>query len=235
MLLRLILIRVTLLFMHGKTLPAQPVRKSRPGASGPALGVVLALHAAAIVLLLHYQPRPSSAQATVLNVSLITLPQPLPVEAPPAPPEIQPKPERKVARAAPPAPVEAPSPIAISAPSVPPSPPAAEVAASAPLAPPAPPASVVLPRFDADYLRNPAPAYPALARRMGEQGRVLLRVRVRPDGTPDSVSLRQSSGSTRLDEAALDTVRKWRFVPARQGDTPVSAAVIVPIVFSLEG
>lgn len=193
---------------------------------------MLALHAAAIVLLLHYQPRTSSAQADVLHVSLITLPQALPVEAPPAPPEIQPKPVRKVARAAPPAPVEAPSPTAISAPPVPPSLPAAEVVASAP---PAPPAPIVLPRFDADYLQNPAPAYPAMARRMGEQGRVLLRVVVRPDGSPDSVVLKQSSGSARLDEAALDAVRRWRFVPARQGSTPVTAAVLVPIVFSLEG
>jgi len=63
----------------------------------------------------------------------------------------------------------------------------------------------------------------------------VLRVVVKPDGTPDAVALRQSSGSARLDEAALEAVRRWRFVPARQGDTPVSAAVIVPIVFSLEG
>jgi protein TonB len=58
---------------------------------------------------------------------------------------------------------------------------------------------------------------------------------VRADGTPESVALRQTSGSPRLDEAALEAVRKWRFVPARQGSTPISAAVIVPIVFSLEG
>jgi protein TonB len=74
-----------------------------------------------------------------------------------------------------------------------------------------------------------------LSRRIGEHGRVLLRVVVRPDGTPESVELRQSSGSPRLDEAALDAVRKWRFVPARRGDVPITAAVIVPIVFALEG
>ncbi|MND04249.1 Gram-negative bacterial tonB protein [compost metagenome] len=58
---------------------------------------------------------------------------------------------------------------------------------------------------------------------------------VRPDGTPGNVELRRSSGSQRLDDAALEAVRKWRFVPARQGSTPVTAAVLVPIVFSLEG
>lgn len=202
-----------------------------------ALFVVIGLHAAFITMMLYYQPKSNSAQANVMHVSMITLPQVLPVEAPPEPPRPKPKPKvvRKVERTTPPAPIEAPSPTAISAPPVPPAPPEAEVVASAPPAPPAPPAPIVLPRFDADYLQNPAPSYPSMARRMGEQGRVLLRVVVRPDGLPDSVALRQSSGSPRLDEAALEAVRKWRFVPAKQGATPVTAAVIVPIVFSLEG
>jgi protein TonB len=74
-----------------------------------------------------------------------------------------------------------------------------------------------------------------MSRRAGEQGRVMLRVVVRPDGTPQSVEVRSSSGWQRLDEAALDAVRRWRFVPARQGNVPITAAVIVPIAFSLEG
>jgi periplasmic protein TonB len=202
---------------------------------------VAGLHATVLLWLLHYEPRFSAAQADVMHVSLITPPAPLPIEQPPASPQPKPKPvQKKVQRVmAPPPPVEAPSEAAISVPPAPPTPPAPEepasVIASAAASPPAPPAPLVLPRFDADYLRNPPPAYPALSRRVGEQGKVLLRVVVRPDGTPDSVVLRQSSGSARLDEAALEAVRKWRFVPARQGNTPVSAAVIVPIVFSLEG
>jgi len=47
--------------------------------------------------------------------------------------------------------------------------------------------------------------------------------------------LKTSSGSPRLDQAALDTVKRWRFVPARQGDQSVAAWVVVPISFSLEG
>jgi len=208
--------------------------RQRKRQSPVALFVVIGLHAGFLTMMLYYQPKSNTAQANILSVSMITLPQVLPVEAPPEPPT--PKPVvRKVERITPPAPIEAPSQTAISAPPVPPAPPAAEVVASAPPAPPAPPAPIVLPRFDAAYLQNPAPVYPAMARRMGEQGRVLLRVVVKPDGTPDSVALRQSSGSTRLDEAALEAVRKWRFVPARQGSTPVTAAVLVPIVFSLEG
>jgi protein TonB len=130
----------------------------------------------------------------------------------------------------PPPSLETPSQTAISVPPLPPEPEVVAVADPEP----APPAPIVPPRFDADYLQNPPPVYPAPSRRAGEQGRVLLRVVVRPDGTAQSVELRQSSGSQRLDEAALEAVRRWRFVPARQGSVPISAAVIVPIVFSLE-
>ncbi len=99
---------------------------------------------------------------------------------------------------------------------------------------PAPPA-VEAPRFDAAYLQNPPPVYPPLARRLREEGKVLLRVLVNADGGAERVELRDSSGSTRLDGAALDTVKRWRFAPARQGERPVAAWVIVPISFSLEG
>jgi protein TonB len=70
---------------------------------------------------------------------------------------------------------------------------------------------------------------------MGEAGRVILRVLVTPTGSPERVELRTSSGSTRLDGAALETVQRWKFVPARQGETPVPAWVLVPILFTLEG
>lgn len=89
------------------------------------------------------------------------------------------------------------------------------------------------PRFDADYLDNPAPAYPRLSRRLREQGTVLLRVYVESNGAPTRVELKQSSGHTRLDEAALDAVQRWRFLPARQGDAAVAGWVIVPLSFSL--
>ena len=95
-------------------------------------------------------------------------------------------------------------------------------------------APVIAPSFDATYLRNPPPQYPLLARRKGEQGTVMLRVLVRRNGEPGSVSLEQTSGSERLDAAALDTVRRWRFVPARQNGQPVDAPVLVPIVFRLQ-
>jgi protein TonB len=100
---------------------------------------------------------------------------------------------------------------------------------------PAEPAPIQAPRFDAAYLQNPAPAYPPVSRRLGEEGRVLLRVLVSEAGRAERVEINQSSGSARLDEAAREAVRAWRFVPARQGERNTSAWVIVPIHFSLQG
>lgn len=95
------------------------------------------------------------------------------------------------------------------------------------------PAAAVSPRLDADYLNNPAPAYPPLSRRMGEQGRVQLRVYVEPDGSASRVEIKTGSGFERLDNAALIAVRKWHFAPARQGDAAIGTWVVVPISFSL--
>jgi len=180
--------------------------------------------------LFYYQPGLTTAKTDVLHVELIA-PQESLSNALPRP---QLQLVRKIHTAIAPRALDTPNEPAIVVPSAPVAPSEPAVTASAP-SPPAASAPVVLPRFDAAYLQNPPPAYPALSRRYGEEGRVMLRVVVRPDGMAQSVELRASSGSTRLDESALEAVRKWRFVPARQGDTPVTAAVIVPIVFSLKG
>jgi protein TonB len=172
----------------------------------------------------------------------------------PPPPRIEaPKPrpiEKPIVRPAPPPPVPAyvapvittPSDTAIALPPPPPAPPAPPkfepAAVSAPSAPaPVPvsaPPPIVPPRFDAAYLNNPPPAYPAAAKRMGDEGKVILRVHVDAQGRAQDVQLKTTSGSMRLDDAALATVREWRFVPARQGDEAVAAWVLVPIVFKLE-
>jgi len=91
------------------------------------------------------------------------------------------------------------------------------------------------PNFNAAYLNNPAPNYPSISRRLGEEGLVLLNVQVTADGAADSVELQTGSGSSRLDQAALEAVKKWRFTPAKRGDQAVSASVVVPVRFSLEG
>lgn len=99
---------------------------------------------------------------------------------------------------------------------------------------PAPAAAVTAPRFDADYLDNPRPAYPPLSRKANEQGKVVLQVAVDASGAARQVDVRSSSGFDRLDRAAVAAVSRWRFVPARQGSEAVSATVLVPIVFSFK-
>lgn len=93
---------------------------------------------------------------------------------------------------------------------------------------------VIAPSFDAAYLHNPEPSYPALSKRFGEEGRVLLRVLVSPDGLAEQLEVRQSSGHARLDQAALGTVKRWRFTPARRGAERLAAWVLVPLTFQLE-
>jgi protein TonB len=97
------------------------------------------------------------------------------------------------------------------------------------------PAKALPPSFDADYLDNPAPSYPSLSRRAGEAGSVLLQVHVSAEGRAQEVSVSRSSGFPRLDAAALQAVRRWRFVPAQQAGRAVDGWVLVPINFSLKG
>ena len=107
-----------------------------------------------------------------------------------------------------------------------------------PVATPALPAQAAVPSlteasFDAAYLNNPAPAYPLMSRRNGEAGKVLLLVQVSKQGMPAQVEIKQSCGFARLDEAALEAVRKWRFVPARRGEDVIAASVVVPLTFRI--
>ncbi|WP_253631854.1 energy transducer TonB, partial [Burkholderia cenocepacia] len=109
--------------------------------------------------------------------------------------------------------------------------PAAPVQAPAPA--PAAPVRETAPIGDAAYLRNPAPDYPAFAQDQGWEGRVVLRVHVLANGTPDSVEVRTSSGRRMLDSAAVAAVKRWTFVPAKRGDEAVDGWVNVPIDFKL--
>lgn len=199
------------------------------------LGVTIGLHALAAAALLSYAPAREALLAVApIMVKLIAPPR---VEPPrPVPHAEPPKPRplaKAVARAIEPqlvaAPAEASAPVVTAAP--PPKPVEAVAAVAAPATPP----PLTQPIFHADYLDNPAPPYPALSRRQGEQGRVILRVLVNARGTADDVQLRTSSGHPRLDDAARDTVRGWKFVPARRGTEPVPAWVLIPISFRLEG
>lgn len=218
-----------------------------------AAGLASLLHVAAGVLL--YQgismvpPLPPMQEIAV--TLLPTVPEPWPEPPKPQPAPAQPKPEKTAQPAKTPpkqTPTPASKPEVMASTAKPTSSPTAtapvaeskpatvtesRVAEKASEAPPAP-VPVSAPRFDAAYLSNPAPAYPPLSRRMEEEGKVLLRVHVTPEGTASEVNIARSSGFTRLDDAAQNAVRRWRFVPAKQGDKAVAAWVNVPIAFKLD-
>ncbi|MBI5890404.1 MAG: energy transducer TonB [Nitrosomonadales bacterium] len=90
------------------------------------------------------------------------------------------------------------------------------------------------PDYKADYLNNPRPPYPMVARRMGYHGKVVLDVEVLAEGKAGDVKLHQSCGYDILDNAALQTVKTWRFSPARRFGQAVTQRFLVPIKFSLE-
>jgi protein TonB len=195
----------------------------------PGIAVAVGMHIAVLAALLSYAPaRQTLAELAPIMVSLVQ-----PVE----PPQELPKPKPVVQQ-----PVKKPDPkpqplLAVTEPTPAPSPIVAPPPTPQPIEPvavqPAPPAPIIPPQFNADYLNNPAPQYPGLSRRLGEEGRVMLRVFVDERGLPARVEMRSSSGHERLDHVALETVKQWKFVPARRGDQAVSGWVIVPISFSL--
>ena len=84
-------------------------------------------------------------------------------------------------------------------------------------------------------IQQEKPPYPPLARRKGYQGRLVLKLLVSKDGRVATVRVVKSSGYSILDRAALKTVKRWRFIPARLGSEPIPFWVEVPVVFRLDG
>lgn len=95
-------------------------------------------------------------------------------------------------------------------------------------------AAVVLPSTSADYLNNPAPPYPRQSKRLGEEGTVVIRVLITPEGRAEKAEIRTSSGYARLDDTALTTVKAWRFVPGKRNGLPEAMWFNVPIRFVLD-
>lgn len=205
----------------------------------PSFGLVVLLHVTVWWGFIHFKseivpPKPLS----VVQVSLLAPPAPpeprvVPLQPPPPKVERQPKPVVEKAISAPtPVPVMQPvaehavqqAPVAVvsSSPSLP------------MLAQPASEPVIEPPRYNAAYLSNPPPAYPLSARRRGIEGTVLVRAEVAAGGECLRAELKKSSGAEVLDQAALEAVKKWRFVPAKRGSQAVVAWVEVPITFKLE-
>jgi protein TonB len=207
-----------------------------------ALLVVVAAHAGALgTLLWARSPEPLLVIMPTVEGVLIPVPPAEEVKAPPAPeppkplpvepPKPKPKPKLK------PRPKPLPPP-----PEGPPSERAVSAAAAEPEQAPQPSLSrdddalgapVIPPRVDASQLNNPAPVYPAMSRRLREQGTVFLELLILPDGTVSEISVRTSSGFARLDASALAAVKKWRYVPAKRGGVPIPFRYVQPIEFSL--
>lgn len=82
-------------------------------------------------------------------------------------------------------------------------------------------------------LSAPAPSYPESARRAGISGTTVVGMTVSTDGSVSSAWVESSSGNSTLDSAAVSAVYSWRFVPAKQNGTPVTANSRVPITFNL--
>ena len=180
---------------------------------------------------------PVEVLAQIMEPPKPMAPKSPPIDAPP--PETVKKPVTK------PEPVTQVAPTLLAVPDAVPTPNAPSIqpiAQPAPYAPAVPVAAVTtpalakitLPSSDADYLSNPKPTYPAMSKRLGEQGKVVVRVLIGADGLPQKSELRQSSGFDRLDDAALATVMKWRYVPGKRDGIAEAMWFNVPITFRLE-
>ena len=174
-------------------------------------------------------------------------PPPKPPEPvkPPEPPKLTPPPKTPQPVLTPPPTPQPPAPATPEPPAVLAAPTAAVTAPVVPAAAPAPPppapppppaapAKVELPSSKADYLHNPPPDYPRMSKRLGEQGKVVLKVLIGTDGAPQKVELVTSSGFERLDKSALDAAMRWRYVPGKRGGVAEAMWYQVPIQFTLE-
>ncbi len=170
------------------------------------------------------------------------------VEPPPLPPIIEPP------KIIPPAPVPPkPAQAAVPPPQPPPrietpaptpqptkvaslSPPNAQYASTAPIAPISSQSSslqVTLTPKPPEYYFNPKPKYPRAAQNRGWEGTTVLHIEVQSNGDSGKIEVAQSSGYSILDQAAVEAVRCWKFVPARLGDQAIHGAVDQPITFKL--
>jgi protein TonB len=84
-----------------------------------------------------------------------------------------------------------------------------------------------------NYLKNPEPVYPELARRRRQEGLVLLAVKITAQGRAERVEIKKSSGFFLLDNAAVEAVRDWEFQPARIGSLSLESEIEVPVRFEL--
>ena len=182
------------------------------------LALVVCAHVIAVFALINAkatQPVIKELQVP-MTVSLVASPEPELVPLIPTPPQPVVKQQKPIIKKQQPTPKTVAVTQDVAQPVVteaPPTPAAPVVVAKAPEVIEAPPPKIVAepvvepPRFGAAYLNNPAPDYPQMARRLGQQGRVLLKVLVAENGTAETVVLATSSGFEKLDQAAIEAVK----------------------------
>ena len=101
-------------------------------------------------------------------------------------------------------------------------------------APPPPPA--IPPTEPKEIARtHTIPPYPPLSQRMGEQGTTQLACDIGVDGKPTACSVAKTSGSPRLDEAAMSYVKDhYTWSPATREGKPVAGKTQLNIVWDLK-
>lgn len=207
-------------------------------------GSVVLFHVAALWALQAGLIRKAAEVVIPVEILSQLVEPPKPAEPPPPPPP-PPKPQavktpppprpQAIRTPIPPAPnaptgsVEPPPPPAPLPPPAPPEPPAPP---APPPAPPAPPA-VQQPSTDANYLCG-VPPYPSMSKRMGEEGKTVVRVVVGIDGSARKVELAQSSSYDRLDQAALAHVARCRFSPGKVNGVAKEMPYLMPFNFNLK-
>ena len=98
---------------------------------------------------------------------------------------------------------------------------------------PAPESKLEMPSSKAELLYNPAPDYPRMSLKLGEQGQVSVSVLIGADGVPQKVELHTSSGFERLDKAGMDAVMRWRYVPGKSDGIAEAMWFVQSINFKL--
>ena len=96
------------------------------------------------------------------------------------------------------------------------------------------PAKIELPSLDARYSDQDATVYPAMSRRLGEEGTTVYSVLIGIDGKAVSARLVKSSGFERLDKAAYDTIMRRRYTPGTRDGVPVALSYNAPITWLLK-
>jgi protein TonB len=85
-----------------------------------------------------------------------------------------------------------------------------------------------------EYVQAPKPDYPIASKRLGEQGKVVLRILINEQGLPERVDIHQATGFARLDEAARQAAMRAVFKPHRENGRAVPVFVMVPVNFSIK-